>query len=80
MQLQISNICFVRIRDLCLICGTSQWNTYNQKHCDETKQRVDGSLNPEHKKKHKQDHDESDRRHWQSGADRLKQTKEETVI
>ena len=33
MQLQITNICFVCIGVLYFICETSQWNTYNHKHC-----------------------------------------------
>ena len=41
MHLQITNIFLVRREVLCCICETLQWNTYNKKQCDETKQRVD---------------------------------------
>ena len=37
MQLQIINICFVRIDVLYLICETKQLNRYKQKHYTETK-------------------------------------------
>ena len=37
MQLQIINICFVRIDVLYLICETKQFNRYKQKHYTETK-------------------------------------------
>ena len=36
----IKNLCSVRIGVLYHICETYQWNTYNQKHCNETKQRA----------------------------------------
>ena len=39
-QIQITNICSVRIGVLYLVCETAQWNTYNQKHCDERKAKV----------------------------------------
>ena len=39
MRFQITHICSVRIGNLYPICETSQSNTYNQKHCYETKQR-----------------------------------------
>ena len=37
MQLHITNMYSVRIGVLYLSCETSQWNTYNHKHSDETK-------------------------------------------
>ena len=38
MQLKITNTCLIRIAALYLIYETAPWNTYNYKHCDETKQ------------------------------------------
>ena len=63
MQLQITNICSVRIRDLLhLIYETSQWNTYNQKHCGETKQRAQWRSEARTQENHKQDRDEPEYR------------------
>ena len=36
----VANIRSVRTGVLYLICDTSQWNTYNQKHCYESKTRI----------------------------------------
>ena len=39
MQLQITNICSVRIGVLYFICEKSQCNIYNHRHCDEKKKK-----------------------------------------
>ena len=66
-QLQITNICLVSIGVLYLF-ETTQWNTYNQNHCDETKQSsiYDDLDEARTQENHKQDHDDLDHRHWQS--------------
>ena len=46
-----------------LICETSQRNTYNQNHCDETKQRAQWRSETKTQENHKQDHGEPDHRH-----------------
>ena len=58
---EIILICFrdgsVRIRDLYLSCETSQWNTYKQKHCDETKQSAQWRHEARIQENHELDHD-----------------------
>ena len=39
MLFQITNICLVRLGVIHLICETSQWNTYDHKHYEETNHR-----------------------------------------
>ena len=39
-QLKITNVCSFRTEAVYLICETSQWNTYNHNHCNETKFRA----------------------------------------
>ena len=50
-------------RILYLIFETSQWNTYRQKHCAETKQMAQWRYEARIQENHKQDHDEPDHRH-----------------
>ena len=52
----------------------------NQKYSDETKQMTRYRPEARTQENHKQDHDEPDYRHWQSGADHLKQTEEGALI
>ena len=59
-----TRVCCVRIRVLNLICETSQWNTYNQKHCDETKPRTQWRFEAKTQENHKQDHDWPNPKQW----------------
>ena len=55
-QLQITNICSVRIGVPYLINETSQWHTCNQKHCDERKWRAKWRFEARTQEYHKQGH------------------------
>ena len=63
MLLKITDICSVRIGVLYLICETSHCNTYNQKYCDETKQRDQWRSEARTQDNHKKDRDWLDHRH-----------------
>ena len=68
IQVQFYKHPFGPFRLLYFIFETSQWNTNNQKPCDETKQRTKWWPEARVQETHKQDHNELDHKHWYSGA------------
>ena len=60
LQFQITNICSVCIGVLYRL----QWNTYNKKYCDKTKQRAQLRSEARTQENHEQDHDKPKHRHW----------------